>query len=131
MMQSISKLANQLGFLFFLLIKICILQITFFIFILFYIINAGKNGENEAIKNFNNTGSKQIILKNELLNEWLETKKLEIHYPVNAKILLCGSNKCLVAIPNINIKNPQYSSIPTLNNYLIMTIDTGNYIILK
>lgn len=102
-----------------------------FIFILFYIINEGKNGKNEAIKHFNNTGNKQIILKNELLNDWLETKNLKIHYPVNAKVLLCGSNKCLVAIPNINIKNPQNYSIPTLNNYLIMTIDPSNYIILK
>lgn len=102
-----------------------------FLFLLFYIVNEGKIGNKEATTHFNSTPSKQIILKNELLNDWLKLKNFEINYPIKAKVLLCGSNKCLIAIPSINVKNINSESIPTHNNHYIMAIESNNYIVLK
>lgn len=102
-----------------------------FLFLLFYIVNERKVGSEEAAKHFNGVASKQIIFKSDLLNEWLKIKNFQVNYPIKAKVLLCGSNKCLIAIPSINVKNINSVSIPSTNNYFIMTIESNNYIILK
>lgn len=102
-----------------------------FLLALFHVIHNGKMGEKDAEKVFSNNSSSSIIMKNELLNEWMAKKNFSLESPVQAKLFLCGSSKCLVGIPNSSIKNKNYVAIPSKHNYIILTIDANQYIYLK
>jgi hypothetical protein len=102
-----------------------------FFSVLLYVVYVGKLGEKEAEKDFSNQSYRNIIVKNELLNEWITKKNFYLDFPSRTKLLLCGSNKCLIGIPISNLKNKNLESIPTRNNYLIMTVDPNQYIIMK
>lgn len=102
-----------------------------FLTALFYVLHNGKTGKNDAEKAFSNNSSSSIIMKNELLNEWMAKKNFSLESPVQAKLFLCGSSKCLVGIPNSSIKNKNYFAIPSKHNYVILTIDANQYIYLK
>lgn len=102
-----------------------------FIAVLIYVIYVGRVGEKEAQKEFSAQTFENVIVKNELLNEWITKKSFNINYPVSAKLLLCGSNKCLIGIPTSNIKNKNSETIPIHHNYLIMTVNPEQYIIIK
>lgn len=102
-----------------------------FIAVLIYVIYVGRVGTKEAQKDFSAQNFQNIIVKNELFNEWVKKRSFTINYPVSAKLLLCGSNKCLVGIPYSNIKNKKFETIPSQHNYLIMTVSPDQYIIIK
>lgn len=102
-----------------------------FFAVLLYVIYVGKLGKKEAEKEFSTQTYQNIIVKNELLNEWIAKKNFNLDFPSPAKLLICGSNKCLIGIPTSNIKNKKLESIPSKDNYLIMTIDPNQYIIIK
>ncbi|OTG82179.1 hypothetical protein [Acinetobacter sp. ANC 4648] len=98
---------------------------------LYFLINIGKNAQKQAITEFNNDKYSLLIIKDELIETWLTNKNYKINYPIKIKIILCGSQKCLIAIPFSEIKNPNPSQIILKTNFLVKTIDPNNYIVIK
>lgn len=104
--------------------------ILFFSFV-FYVISIGKDSQKLSEHIFNQTHHSQIIINDKLVSDWASEKRLNIDNPVTAKIIMCGTQKCLVAIKMSNLKYQNGSTLISNHNYLIKLIDPTSYVLLK
>ncbi|MCS6738607.1 hypothetical protein NOM94_01875 [Acinetobacter baumannii] len=116
-----------------LMLHYCYLIVFYLIFLTFafYNLKMYNNAEEQAIKSFNSSEFREIIIKDDVLESWLKIKNFNIDSPILAKVLFCGSTKCLIAIPSSQIKNVNHEQIPTKNNYYIKVIEPSNFIQIK
>src|SRR5690606_13725446 len=99
--EKIDKIVQSGGIYYAYLVGFYILFFTF----TFYVISIGKDARKEAENEFSSTKHNQIIIDDALITDWLEAKKLTITYPAKAKVIHCGTQKCLIALHTSNLKD--------------------------
>lgn len=95
-----------------------------------YVISIGNDGKHKAEERFNSTSHSRIILKDELLSQWTKDKGYVLSSPISAKIIFCGSEKCLIAIKTSNINYQNGATVLSKNNYLMKMVNVDSYILL-
>ncbi|MEN8991500.1 hypothetical protein ABD624_05975 [Avibacterium paragallinarum] len=125
--EKIDKIVQSGGIYYAYLVGYYILFFTF----TFYVISIGKDARKEAENEFNSTKHNQIIIDDALITDWLEAKKLTITYPAKAKVIHCGTQKCLIALHTSNLKDANGLTLNTKQNYLIKLVNTESYVELK
>lgn len=125
--EKIDKVVQSGGIYYAYLVGFYLLFFTF----TFYVISIGKDARKEAEKIFNSTGYSQLIINDELISNWIKDKKLTISYPAKAKIILCGTQKCLIAIHTSNLKYESGLSLNTKQNYIMKLVNPDSYVSFK